>query len=266
MESPMTDSEFYGAITRSEMYRMLSRSLLYPTREVFDFIRNPMYSEFLSKYLVYNDLSIEFQKDVSHFQEMHSFWRKKQLREELENEYNRLFAHLGSAKCPPYETEYGYENIFQKTEAMADISGFYRAYGLDVSDINTERVDFIGTELEFMSYLAANEAYARTHDEMVHLEVCRDVQRKFLRDHLGRWITLFSQILKKSAKNPFYSHLGRLTEVFLDAESQALGVEVNKVAWPSKEAIERLTPFDCAQCSQIYQTDLKAGSGRSVKS
>jgi len=235
MTTSAPDVEFTTALARSTLYRLLAKSFLYPTQEVFDFIRSPLYEENISRYLDGRD---------SVRQELIT-----PCREELEREYNRLFAHLGSAKCPPYETEYGYDNIFQKTEAMADIAGFYRAYELEVGDTNTERVDFISTELEFMAYLALKEAYAREQGNQEHLEICVDSQQKFLRDHLGRWISIFSKILSNSTDNTFYKQLATMTANFLDEEARTLGIDLDKVSAPDNPISEVQDSFVCDGCT-----------------
>jgi TorA maturation chaperone TorD len=169
-------------------------------------------------------------------------------REGLEREYNRLFAHLGSAKCPPYETEYGHENVFQKTEAMADIAGFYKAYGLEPSEDNTERVDFLGSELEFMAFLSFQEAYARQQNDGQHLEICLDSQRMFMQDHLGRWVGVFSSILKKSTELRPYLEVNAKLESFIASEVDRLQVPVNPVTGPSREQKAGPEPFGCDAC------------------
>ncbi len=218
MDSTLEVNALDEALVRGGVYKLLAKSFLYPTSNV-----------------------------VEEIQRMHS--SQVTDRADLEREYNRLFAHLGSAKCPPYETEYGHDNVFQKTQAMADIAGFYRAYGLEVSDHNTDRVDFLGTELEFMSYLCLQEAYAREHHEDEHLEICLDTQRKFMKDHLGGWIGIFSKILGKSTENPFYSATNQRLLNFVGGEVERLGVSVMEVAGPNKEHEEASAPFGCDACS-----------------
>lgn len=235
------------ALTRGSLYRLLAKSFLYPTSEIVETFGSAGYGETLRGYTSLNKGASKLQRAVD---EMTNFltspdnWR----RDGLEPEYNRLFAHIGSAKCPPYETEYGYDNIFQKTEALADIAGFYRAYELDVADGNRERVDFLSTELEFMSFLALHEAYAREQREQEHLEVCLDSQRKFLQDHLGRWVSMFAKVLAQSARNEFYQHLGELADAFVESEVQYLGVTPEKVTAPGKGLQEPPAPFGCDAC------------------
>lgn len=49
----------------------------------------------------------------------------------LESAHAACFGHAVSKDCPPYEAEYGQAHIFEKTQTLADISGFYRAFGLE---------------------------------------------------------------------------------------------------------------------------------------
>src|SRR3972149_2671778 len=80
--------------------------------------------------------------------------------DELAAAYHRVFGHLVSSDCPPYEGEYGNAHIFQKTQCLADNAGFLRAFGLAPAPGLTDRLDHISVELEFLHVLAAKEAYA----------------------------------------------------------------------------------------------------------
>ena len=243
------------ALVRSAMYKLLANSFLYPTEKVFSFICSPLYEETLEEYQSFQSETSMPTQRIQDFVELIRTLRGRQSLEGLEQEYNRLFAHLGSTKCPPYETEYGYDNVFQKTDAMADIAGFYSAYGLEISDINAERVDLISTELEFMSYLTANEAYAREHRNNEQTEICLDTQRKFIHDHLGRWVTLFTQLIKKSTANQFYVLAGELTEEFLNAEARNLGIVLEKVPVRQTLSPHHPEPFGCESSLSAGQND-----------
>jgi TorA maturation chaperone TorD len=270
MDSDIADAELGKALARSSTYKLFAKAFLYPSPEVIEFIigdsKEGGFCEYVSSSEP-NGKSRELVPLTGLVQSCCAVLSSQNWMEhveELEREYNRLFAHLGSAKCPPYETEYGYDNIFQKTQAMADISGFYRAYDLEVADINAERVDFISTELEFMSYLALHEAYAREHNEHDHLAICLDTQRTFVRDHLGRWASLFSTVLSKASENPFYVSLGRLMDQFLDTEARRLNVEVSKVTAPNRVFSEGPGPFECAGC--VSTASREAGENRPISS
>lgn len=143
-----------------------------------------------------------------------------------QEDYLRVFGLGISKECPPYEAEYGQAHIFQQSQAMADVAGFYRAFGLDLSPSFKDRVDHISVELEFMHFLCLKEAHAlvKGHAED-KLELCRNAQRKFLDDHLGEWVPTFARRLKEKAGAGIYGSWGELTEGFITADMQRLGLQ-----------------------------------------
>src|ERR1043166_2435740 len=104
------------------------------------------------------------------------------------------FGHAARGSCPLNEIEYGdikADPLFQP-HRLADLAAFYRAFGLEVASDADERQDHICLELEFMCVLAAKEAYALEHQfEVEDLSMCRNAQKQFLREHLGRWTPAF---------------------------------------------------------------------------
>ena len=98
--------------------------------------------------------------------------------------HNHLFEQ--SSVCSPFETEYEIDP-FAKGRQLADIAGFYNAFGMTISASRPNMTDFLGTELEFMSLLSRKEAYAVMRGWKKRREVTLDAERSFLRDHLGRW-------------------------------------------------------------------------------
>lgn len=144
---------------------------------------------------------------------------------DLLEQHGRIFGHTISKECPAYETEYGGAHIFRQTQDLGDIAGFYTAFGLEVSDTNKERLDHISTELEFMHFLTYKEAYAREHHSSEEIDICREAQKKFLKEHLGRWAPLFLKRLAEKAQSGFYRELAHLTESFLVFEVEFLDVE-----------------------------------------
>jgi DMSO reductase family type II enzyme chaperone len=142
--------------------------------------------------------------------------------EHYQAEYRQTFGHTISQECPPYETQYGSAHLFQQAQVLGDIAGFYRAFGLEVSDLAKERLDHIAVELEFMAFLALKEAYALTHDGEEKAAICRDAQRKFLVEHLGRWAPLFAKLLGRKVQEGFYRRLASFLEIFIAAECRSL--------------------------------------------
>lgn len=163
----------------------------------------------------------------------------------LSAEYRRSFGAAGSL-C--YETEYGLPHEFRQSQELADISGFYRAFGFTLGGALRERPDHLAVELEFMHLLAMKEAYALLHGLTEHAEICVAAQAKFLGAHLGTWVDLFAQSLKLNSAEGIYAPLADFTAAFVKADAMRLGV----VLVPRSRKEIRHTPYDpdfsCSAC------------------
>jgi len=147
----------------------------------------------------------------------------------LQEEHRRAFGLTGSL-C--YETEYGLPDEFRQSQEMADIAGFYHAFGFRLGGSRHERPDHLATQLEFLYVLSLKEAVAEEKGIEEHVEVCIEARKAFLRDHLGRWIDLLAEGVKRGAalavdRQPDgtpYTWLARLAAGFIKADAQSLGV------------------------------------------
>ena len=157
----------------------------------------------------------------------------------LENAHVQCFGQAVSKDTPPYEAEYGQAHIFQKTQTLADIAGFYRAFGLETAAGSHERVDHVSVELEFMHFLCIKEAHALENRHPVsRIAVCREAQSKFLLEHLCRWAPGLARRLRARAGGTPYAGLSELLASFLAGESRALGLEPAEIAGP--DVVEQL--------------------------
>lgn len=135
--------------------------------------------------------------------------------------YLAAFGHAARGRCPLNEIEYGdikADPLFQP-HRLADIAAFYRAFGLEVAEDADERPDHICLELEFMCVLAAKEAYALEHQlDLEAISLCRDAQKRFLREHLGRWTPAFARRLARMAAGTPLCALADFTRAFIELE------------------------------------------------
>lgn len=159
------------------------------------------------------------------------------------------FRHgFGAAGSLCYETEYGLPHEFRQAQELADIRGFYRAFGFDMGGAVRERPDHLAVELEFLHVLALKEAHARLNGVAEQVEVCVAAQAKFLGDHLGTWVDLFVQSLALNTEDAPYLPLAHFTAAFVQAEAARLGVTLTL---RSRKEVKH-TPFDsdfsCAAC------------------
>jgi len=164
---------------------------------------------------------------------------------ELQAAYRHGFGAAGSL-C--YETEYGLPHEFRQAQELADISGFYCAFGFAMGGVVRERPDHLAVELEFLHMLALKEAHALLHGVAEQVEVCVAAQAKFLGDHLGTWVDLFAQSLALNTKDAPYLPLAHFTSAFVQVEAARLGV----VLIPRNRKEVKHTPYDadfsCAAC------------------
>jgi TorA maturation chaperone TorD len=146
----------------------------------------------------------------------------------LNAQYESAFGLLVSSDCPPYETEYiNSKYAFQRSNTLADISGFYRAFGLTPTDGRPERADHIVLELEFMATLLGLERRAAEEDsepQQDRRQVCRDAQARFLQEHLAWWIPAFHKLLAKVTRDQFYAATGAFVAALIPTERAFLAV------------------------------------------
>lgn len=164
--------------------------------------------------------------------------------------YLVTFGHAARGPCPMNEIEYGNlkaDSLFQP-HRLADLTAFYRAFGLELAADASERPDHICVELEFMSVLAAKEAWALEHQfDAEQLAVVHDAQKQFLREHLGHWAPAFTRRLEREAGPGPLAALARFTREFVLSECARFGVRPGSedlLLRPVDEAAESL----CTAC------------------
>lgn len=215
-------------LARSKMYECLAATFLYPDPPIIDFL-------------------------VGHLAEFQACSRRLGDRasarclatligatgslsaSDWQDDYLKVFGHSLSKECPPYETEYGLSHLFQQSQAMADVAGFYAAFGLQLSPSFMDRLDHISVELEFMQFLALKEAHAAAqgHPED-KLALCREAQRKFLADHLGQWAFSFLRRLRAKAPTGIYHSWTNLAETYMRSEMRRFALQPQDAVAPAR--------------------------------
>jgi len=143
-------------------------------------------------------------------------------------EHLAIFGHTAAGELRPYEAGYGTNHVFQETHCLADVAGFYRAFGLEPCEAKRERPDHIAVELEFMHALALKEAYALAHDWGEKADICREAQTGFLRDHLGRWAPSFLKSLAERTRGGTFEMIADATAACIKAHCHGAGIEAGE--------------------------------------
>jgi TorA maturation chaperone TorD len=250
------------ALGRSKLYLLMSWSMLYPEDDEFiDYLQSGEFVEDGRSSLESLTKALEGQGGVKAAQKLASIAKNFDLIErwvaaecskwqltDLQAEHRRVFSNVITLDCPPYETLFGNDHVFGQAHVMGDIAGYYKAFGVELSRDIHERLDHLSVELEFMHFLAYKESYARCHDGEDKTQIVIDAEKKFLKDHIGRWIPIFCRMLVRKADSGFFKLIADITADWVDFETTFWGVNPQ----PYSEADYRPATF-LAPEGQIYE-------------
>lgn len=150
-------------------------------------------------------------------------------RAEIAAQHQRVFGLLAGKTAPPYETEYCRSALtFYRAQQLADIAGFYGAFGLEPNQALPERQDHISLELEFMARLIHKELFAEAAGEPALKEkaqLCREAQQKFFEAHLAWWAPAFAELLRRESSEGLYATVADALASFIASERAFLGIQ-----------------------------------------
>lgn len=151
--------------------------------------------------------------------------------EDVASAYIDLFDRArGSSSL--YETEYGKDRSMVKGTQLVDIAGFYKAFGLDfgAEEGQREMLDHVSVELEFYALMVMKTAHLRDSGDQEGFEIVLDGRKKFLKDHLGRFVRAIADRPQVREQNYFSSVFEACRDLVL-AECKKLGVEPLEATW-----------------------------------
>jgi TorA maturation chaperone TorD len=187
----------------------------------------------------------------------------------LAEHYDRLFGHTTRGVVCLFEAEFGTPAPFQQPHALADLAGFYRAFGVETGGDQPERADHMGCECEFMALLCLKEAWLRqaaaesTADarDRETLDVTCEARRRFLRDHVARVGPSLAAALESADPDGFYHRVGTLLDRLIDADCRRLGVAAGPPTLDLRPLEVDDTPMACGTGDDLIQIQgLRGGS------
>jgi TorA maturation chaperone TorD len=178
--------------------------------------------------------------------------------DEVAWEFESLFG--GQVACSPYEA--GYEpDPFRGTRQIADVAGFYRAFGATSDGPAAERPDHIACQLEFLAFLAARRVAATERGDGAEQAFLAGVEDDFLRSHLGHFMGPFCTAVEETTESPVFGALARLGARFIAAELAARDIEPPDLRRPGSTAVDG-DEITCGMAGGCALTDI---IGRSEK-
>ena len=272
--SPKDSPAVERALSRSKLYLLLSWSFLFPEDDEFlDYLQTGEFVEDGRAALdnLLKSLDIKGTEEypdslkaiAAHFDAVEEWVSSEGANWDIQNlrdDHKRVFSNVISLDCPPYETLFGNDHVFGQSYTMGDIAGFYNAFGLQLSQDIHERLDHLSVELEFIHYLSYKESYALLHDGPEKLQTVVDAEKKFVKEHLGRWVPLFAGMLKRKADHGFYKLLADLTADWIEFEVSYLRVSPQPYSETDYRPASFTSPegqsFECGAQDQGNELDL----------
>jgi TorA maturation chaperone TorD len=170
--------------------------------------------------------------------------------EPLRAEYARLF--LGNAPCPLRETAYGdARRVAGRSAELADIAGFYTAFGFAVSEREPDLPDHLCAELEFCSVLLLKLAYGARGGWSAGGRIVAHALRSFVQDHLGRWVRALGAELERAGARAPYRELARLLERIVANEAKRLSAAPSPFAGRLPEDFMQADEYRCPMASGL---------------
>jgi len=196
---------------RSSIYGLLA--LIYRQEVTFELLHQVKDPLFLG---VFTDLGVEGIETLLQSSE-------EKLIEDLAVEYARLFIGPGKHISP-------HESIHHQREdgdwgtlwgaGTVDVKKFIAATGLNYEADYKGMPDHISVEFEFMAALIRREKQAWDENDEAVAKNCMNVQKKFLEEHLIRWIPDFCEKVIQQTELPFYRAVAKLTRSFINFENK----------------------------------------------
>ncbi len=144
--------------------------------------------------------------------------------EELAVEYTRLFLgpgpHISAHESVFVELDGGIGGLWG--EKTVEVKKFIESAGLTYGPDYTGIPDHVSVELEFLQKLAEWEAGKWAEADPENAIYCLGVQKRFIEEHLGKWVPALCDKVIAKAELPFYKEIARFTKDFITFEKDLI--------------------------------------------
>ncbi|GBD95216.1 MAG TPA: hypothetical protein ENG83_05480 [Nitrospirae bacterium] len=201
------------AESRSNIYNLLS--IIYGTEVTENLLKQIRETNMFS---TLSDMGVVFGDDFLHKPD-------KELLEDLAVEYARLFLgpdkHISPHESVHHKRDDGdWGNLWGKS--TVEIKKFIETAGLEYKPEYSGLPDHISVELEFMHEVTGREARAWEEKDSEGAIYCIKMEKKFIEEHLVKWIPVFCDKIISEAELSFYREMAKLTGQFIKFESEEI--------------------------------------------
>jgi TorA maturation chaperone TorD len=182
------------------------------TKELLQHIKDPQFLGVLS------DQGVQLDDDFLQRPE-------DELIEDLAIEYTRLFLgpdkHISPHESVHYERDDGdWGRLWGRS--TVEVKKFIESAGLEYKPEYHGLPDHISVELEFMQEVSRREAQAWEEKDNDGALYCLNMERKFIEEHLVKWIPTFCDKVISEAELSFYREMAKLTKSLVEHFSSTL--------------------------------------------
>lgn len=134
--------------------------------------------------------------------------------QEIRDDFKKLFLDP-NGKLMPYESLYVYplsERSHFWGTSSAEVTAFYNLTGLSIDEEFELSPDHISVELIFMSYLIEKGLI--------------NLQKKFIEEHLSKWIPEFCDKLQIYSKTVFFKEIANILKEFVLFEADEFNINI----------------------------------------
>ena len=142
--------------------------------------------------------------------------------EDLLLDYTRLFLGPNHIIAKPYGSVWLEQDEPLMGESTVAVLSLYQEGGFDIDEGFRELPDHIAAELEFLYLLIFRENEAHQLGKPQDLEIKAALRKRFLAEHLGRWVTRFTTAVREGAETLYYRELAELTDKFINIEAGSI--------------------------------------------
>lgn len=134
-------------------------------------------------------------------------------------DYSRLFLGPFDIPAKPYGSVWLEGAKMAMGDSTMALLELYREGGFELDENFHEVPDHIAVELEFLYLLNFQAHEARIAGLGEAQAKASEMKQRLLQNHLGRWVTPFTDAMKAAAETPFYQILAELTARYVELEA-----------------------------------------------
>jgi len=222
VETPVGKEDMLAG--RLVVYSDLAQCFYYPAKPVIALLKGEMEAHLP----FYEIVGIDLKPRLDAIKEwMRSYEEVDSMLLDLRREYTRLFINaMPKVPAPPYGSLYLEKDWLVWGKTTVDAVKLYADAGLKVAEHFKDIPDHFAAELEFMWFLIREEIKARgvapaedsSGVNVEKAEKMADLQRTFLKEHIGVWYEKFLERMRSAAGTVFYSEVCALAGEFISKE------------------------------------------------